>query len=917
LLYEVSWIREASLVFGSSTLAVSTVLAVFFLGLAIGSELAGRLSVRVSQPLLVCAFVELGIGLLALASPLLFALAEHAYGEAYRSLGERVGWLLAVRVALTAMVLLPVTTLMGATLPLFCRQLTREPSRVAAMVGTLYAVNTIGGAVGCAATGLWLIPTLGVTASIRLGALTSGLAAALAWMAGAAATEVPAVAAAPAANRKESRPRSPSAAIGALLFLIGFGALANEVLWTRYLGLLIQSTIHTYTLTLTVVLSGIVLGSALAARLFDGRLGNAVTFGWLQCLNGVLVLTLMLLPAAAWKALGTQLPILFALILPPSVLAGASFPLAIRLVIHDLGNVGGHVGRMTALNVLGGITGSLVTGFLWLPRLGLQVSVLLVTGMSVAVGIAACLLGGRPGARVRPALAALGAGIVWFTVPRVLPTRVPDDFLREGGVLLDVREGLTSTVSVLRIDGIRQLKMDLWWQGQNSRNHQLVAAHLPMLLHPDPRRVMVVGVGTGQTAARFLLYDIERLDCVDIEPAVFDVIRKHFDAAWMDDPRVRLLREDGRNVVVHTDERYDVISLELGQLFRPGVESFYTRDFYARVAERLRPGGVVGQFVPLPFLDVEQLRSLVRSFLDVFPESVLWYNTSELLLIGSRDAPLALREGRLRLLAADARIRDDLHYSHWDGADYWLSQPVVLAAGFLSGPRGLAALAGDAPPFRDDRPVLEYAAEAMLARDPPELTSVSVLRRYLDPPETVLERGAEPALAREAVTIREMNLADLVAAARLRQIEPLKARGDYTAIAGLLTQVIALQPHQATARRMFADALVYLGRLDEARSAYARALAVRPDDALAHRGFGAVLLMAGDAAASVPHLRAALDLRPEDAEAHNNLGIGLARLGDLDDATRHFEQALALRPGYFDAERNLERLRAAGRGTQP
>jgi spermidine synthase len=696
--------------------------------------------------------------------------------------------------------------------------------------------------------------------------------------------------------------------------LTGSVALASEVIWTRYLGLLVHNTVHTYTLTLAAVLVGLAFGSLVATRLFDGRLGSAETFGWLQCVSAVVVMAVVHLPPALWRALGTDLPILFVLILPASALGGASFPLAVRLATRDPRTTGLHVGRLAALNVLGGIAGSLAMGFVALPRLGLHASVLLVTGTSLAVGVAACLLGTPPAERRRGAAVALAAGLAWVVVPRLLATRLPEDFLGEGRVLIDVREGLTSNIAVLRADGLRHLEMDRWWQGQSARNHQVVAAHLPMLLHPAPRRVMVVGVGAGQTAARFLLYDVERLDCVDIEPALFAVLRADFDAVWMDDPRVRLLHEDGRNVLLHTAERYDVVSLELGQIFRPGVESLYTRDFYAGVAARLLPGGVVAQFVPLPLLDLELLRSVVRTFVDVFPESVLWYNTSELLLLGSRDAPLVLGERRLRLLEDAPSIRDDLRYSYWDGAELELARPAVLAGGFLAGPTGLAALAGDAPALRDDRPVLAYAAAAMLGREAEDETLVAALGVHLDPIGSVLEANADPAVAREATTIRDMNLGDLVVAARLRRVEALRRSGDYPAIFSLLTQALTIQPRHATARRMLGDTLVYLGRLDEAREVYEQVLALRPEDALAHRGLGTASLLANDPATGVPHLRTALELRPEDGEAHNSLGVALARQGDLAGAARHFAEAVALRPADPEARRNLELARGARAG---
>ena len=161
----------------------------------------------------------------------------------------------------------------------------------------------------------------------------------------------------------------------------------------------------------------------------------------------------------------------------------------------------------------------------------------------------------------------------------------------------------------------------------------------PNAFAPESKEyVLVVGAGTGQTPSRFLMYNIDRLDCVDIEPTLFEFIHDHFDSEWMEDERVKLISEDGLNYLNHSDTMYDVIAIEVGQIFRPGIAFFYTADFYHRSRQRLRPGGLLTQLVSLPSLTTDQFRGVIRTFLDAFPQSVLWYNSSDLLLIGVNDA---------------------------------------------------------------------------------------------------------------------------------------------------------------------------------------------------------------------------------------------------------------------------------------
>ncbi len=702
LIDEVCWIRRSSLVFGSTTYAVSTVLMVYFLGLAAGSWTFGRLAQRARRPLRLCAALEIGLAAFVVASLPAFSLVEGVYGELYRALPENSALLWSARVGLIALVLLPPTFLMGGTLPLFSRHLIRDPARLGSAIARLYAINTLGGAAGCLLTGFALLPAVGMSGALVLAAALNLTAGALMYLADTAALS-------PVAPQAMA-PRRMRATVGALLFAVGFVALGTEVLWTRFLALVLDNTVYTYTLTLALVLVGIVLGSALVAALPE-RIPRARLFGALEIATGLLVWFMMMLPASAWSRFGGALAVTSILLLPPALLSGAAFPLGVRMVVTTPALAGIGMGAMAALSTLGGIAGALVVGFGLLPHFGLEVSVRFCTGLSLVAGMAAWAWLDTGGARLTRLAIATVALLAWLGLPYLTGTRLPADFLAGGGVLVDYREGRESNVALVRRAGnTLVLEIDRWWQGQDTKSHQVMAAHLPMMLHPDPRRVLVVGVGAGQTPMRITLYDIERLDCVDIEPAVFDLIRDHFPSAWMDDARVRLLREDGRNYLTHTAERYDVISLEVGQVFRPGVASFYTADFYRRAREHLRPGGLLSQFVPLPFLSPDEVCSVVATFLTAFPQATLWYNTAELLLIGSLDTPPMLRPERLAQVTSSPAIAADLQFSLWGGPAQWLVRPEVLLGGFLAGPDALAALSAGAPVYRDDRPVLEYAA---------------------------------------------------------------------------------------------------------------------------------------------------------------------------------------------------------------
>ena len=907
LVYEVAWIRKASLIFGATTFAVSTVLAVFFLGLACGSYLFGRIGQRISRPLRLYALIEIGLGLLALASPHAFDLVDALYGVLYRAMADHAGPLFLVRVLLVGLVVFPPTFLMGGTLPLFCRQYVVDQGHITRSIGALYGVNTLGAALGCIAAGLVLLPTLGLQQTVQLGA---GLTILCGVAVGVLPLARQTVAASPHPTTGIADDRTPRV-IPVLFFAVGFAALGGEVLWTRYLGLLVNNTVYTYTMTLTAVLIGIALGSFLAARFFNQSSQRARFFGALQVLSGLAVLILMVQPPDFWQTIG-DLWVYGVLILPPAVLSGASFPLAVRLVVGEVAKATAGTGRMAALNTLGGVLGSLLIGFACLPFWGLEKSLLLVTGVSLATGCIAWVALGRAGSLLVRSAAVGLAVLVWLAIPRLWGTRVPADFLGERDSLVAFREGFGSNLAISQSNDVLRLEIDRWWQGDSRKTHQVLAAHIPMLLHPDPQRVLVVGVGTGQTASRFLMYDINHLAGVDIEPTIFEFIRPHFDSRWMADERVALISADGGNYLRHTDAQYDVISLEVGQLHRPGVAFFYTADFYHRARQRLRAGGLLSQFVPLSFLTPAQLRSALQSFLDAFPQSVLWYNTAELLLIGVRDNGFELDANSLDRLSSNPQVYRDLAVSYWGGPDHFLHHPRVFLSGFLIGPNGLAELAAGAPLYRDDRPVLDYAAgqEFVGGR---ETQHLDALCAHLEPVASLgqFDFSADADIDK----IRTMNLAAIAVGDLIKQVYDSDLSEDD--LMERLEKALRLHPEHFEANLRLAQVLTRQRRYEEARGYYAEAVRINALDFLAQQGLGLVLHRLGRSAAAIPHYRQALRLRPDHAETHHNLGVALGQQGDFSLAQHHLQEALRLRPGYADAQRNLARIIQAARQSAP
>ena len=913
LTYEVAWIRTSALVFGSTSLALSTVLAVFFTGWALGSRIFGRISRRTSRPLAWFAALEVGLAACGVLSPWVFGWVESVFGALYPSIDAGGGWVHGTRAVLIALVLLPPTILMGGTLPLLTRHFVATQDGIVAGVGALYGLNTLGGAIGCAVCGFWLIPELGVHAAILTAAAINVVVGVSVWTV-AVRARVPVTAAG------EGSPGELGGAAGlartfvyALVFAAGFLALGNEIVWARYLALLIPNTVHTYTLTLTVVLAGIGLGAPLAAVIARRAGDHAFGFGLVQVVLGLVVFGLLLYPIDWWLHLAAGaaagdtvrlVVLVVCLMAVPAVLLGMSFPLALRLIVDRPVAVGDAVGVLTLVNTAGGVLGSFAVGFFALPLLGLQATIVLSTGASVLVGIGAWF--SSAASRSTRVMRAVGAVAIWAMLAAFCGVQLPQDLLARRGALLAFVEGRDANLAVVRVQGVKRLEIDGLWQGEDRRDHLMMSAHVPMLTHPDPKRVLVVGVGTGQAARRFLLYDVERLDCIEVEGEVFALLREHFDADWMGDARVRTRVEDGRSYVAHTRSRYDVVSIAVGQTFRPGVAAFYTEEFYREVKEALASGGSVSQFLPTQLLGVEELQALVAAFLRVFPQSMLWYNTEEMLLVGRATEALTLPAARLRLLTEEPRLREDLRFAYWGGPTEWLQREEVFLGGFLAGPRGLAAFAGAVEPYVEDRPWVEYSAARHQNTTARQHAALDRIEANLDDVDSFLGIARVAAARRATADMRQQNLSDLRAVILAREVEARRVASVAQAEA-FLRKAVELNPRNVRIRRQLA--LLFLGRKRPAEAIEVLTGALRVDDASAasHNCMGNALMLSGASDAAVRHFERAIALDPNDATPYLNLGQARFRGKAYAAAVKCLQTCLERDPENADAHHWLGR----------
>ncbi len=725
LVYELLWVRELALVFGNTAQSTATTLAVFFLGLSAGQHAAGRRAERMRNPLRTYAVLEAMVAATASTFfgllPLYRALAPTLFAR----LGSDGLAVTAARVALAAGALMAPCVCMGATLPVMGQLLVRRPDELAPTFALLYAVQTIGGALGAFAAGFWLPGVIGFTNTYLLAMALSASVAALAYLASRAGDAPPARAAAARGDRARARTANVAGAYAlaaALACVSGFGVLAIEVLWTHMFSQALHNSVYSFAAILVVFLIALSLGGLVAgglarmatARPLDPLVALFVACGLALALSSLVFdrMTDGLRLFASGAGWGGYVRATFgcaaAVMLGPGILLGTVFPYTLRLVKRsDLG-AGAIIGRLAFWNTVGAVVGSLCAGFVALPWLGLWSS-LRATALLYLAAAAVTARAARPPARALLLLPAAGAVLLFSVLD---PTRLPRVSLAPGEVLKTVRESASGTVAVTEMDGILALKLDGHYTvgASGAITNDRRQAELPMLLHPRPRSVFFLGLGTGITAGAALFHPVERVTVAELVPDIAHAARDSFAPftnGLFSDPRAHVAIGDARTLLLADPHRYDVIVGDLFVPWHPGTGSLYTREHFETVRDRLTDEGVFAQWLPLYQLSWREFAVIAHTMLEVFPLVTVWRGDFSaaapvVALVGHRIA----RPLDLDAVVANVRRRDG-------GAEYPAARARALALLFYAGNLSAArALVVHSPINTDDRPVIEYLAPA-------------------------------------------------------------------------------------------------------------------------------------------------------------------------------------------------------------
>ncbi len=788
LLYEVLWMRQLILVFGSTLFATSAVLSAFMGGLAAGAYLAGHwFEKRRLRPLLVYGVLELAIGGYAVIVPLLLRALTPLYRIAWDWGGAESFVMMSVFKWIgIAVVLLPPTMLMGASLPVLSKQVANDSRRIGGTVGTLYSMNTFGAVAGAFVGGFLAIPAMGAARSLWCTALVNVVVGLVAI---ALSNRLPSTSASPAPTDASDAapPRQPSEVRIALLSfgISGFGAMILEVAWTRGLSLVMGSSAYAFALMLMAFLSGLASGGitfSLVLRrrpvepgaLLAALLGSAgvLAFGTaylLQTLPRMFGEAYLRWRPGADGMLLVELALGLLVMFPTTFVLGGIFPAVLQIRARSLAEVPGSVGTVYASNTLGTIVGAFAGGFVIIPLLGVRDTLLLVSVIEVALGIWVAWSVARLRTRPRVMLAAPMA-LALALVPILRPGW--DDLLMNSGVyyyiqdvpkdsgwvdfarklykdrkIVFAEEGLTATVVVVSQPRQRNLylavngKVDA--SSRSDLDTQLLLAHVPLMLHPHPKDVMIIGLASGITVGAAATHSVESIRVVEVERAMVKAARlfSEFNGNVLDDPRVTISINDARNELEFSSRDYDVIISEPSNPFMTVAANLFTEEFFRMASLRVRPGGIFLQWVQAYCLPPDDLRSIVGAFRDAFPQVMIFQvDGIDLMLAGSRD-PIVLDVGQWAERIADPRIGRDL-------ARVKVREPADLLPLFELGPAEVSRLVEGAARNTDDNARVEYSAPKAFAlsttsmnREMLEEYSGEPLDHVVPPPATERERA--------------------------------------------------------------------------------------------------------------------------------------------------------------------------------
>lgn len=788
LMYQVIWVRMLGLIFGGTNLAVTAVLSIFMAGLALGGYAIGRYADKTAKHLRLYGLLEFGIGI----SAILFVFFIKAYPLTYIFLAsgkdDSPVYLFSIRILFSLAALIVPTTLMGGTLPVLTKFVSRREKDVGSQLSFLYAFNTIGAVAGALIAGFYLLRFYSVTVTVSAAVAINLLIGIISILIQDKTARVFAV----DKSAEESKGSFPdnvtdekTSEYNGSLFPVrlvvlgigisGFCALGYEVLWTRVLTIVVGASVYGFTIMLVAFLAGIAIGSELYGiipkifRLKDRGIGSSIFwFGIVQIIIGITALIVSIyirdLPVNSMRLqnyfqnageeffqakIWSNFALAFIYMFVPALFMGISFPLAGKVHAEYKKKVGSAVGELLAYNTVGAILGAAVSGFVMIYLFGIERSlqILIVINLGLGLLVVLSLLNIKLLNWFVPVLT-IGSLLflffnhdalrIWNTKyfaifrnnqPEAFNTPEKIEEAMENTDVLYYAEGVEAIISSVKVKGGHQsfitngrVEASTSMEGQQC---QIFLGHLPMLLNKNPRKVLVIGTGSGMTLGATSVYpSVEEITLVEIEPEVIGATRTFgaYNHHVIDNPKLRMIFNDGRNFLLTTKEKFDVITADPIHPWFRGAGYLYATEYFKLASEHLTPGGIICQWLPLYELTVDNVKSVVKTFSENFKYSMIWLSYNDAEIIGS-NSPIMIDESELSVRVSQPEVLNDLKRVLVQSSDDLLSF-------FLMGRKGMEEFSRDGIANTNDNLYLEFSAPFSIGKGFLTGINVNALAKY-------------------------------------------------------------------------------------------------------------------------------------------------------------------------------------------
>jgi len=724
---------------------------VFMGGLALGSYLLGLSIDSRENPLKIYGILEIMLGFYCLFIPSIIIRIEPIFINAYRHFQPTPYVFSLIKFFILSLLLLPPTSLMGATFPAISKSFVHSLEELGKDIGKLYSINTIGAATGSMLSGFILIPRWGMNVTNLSAAFTNLLIGISSLLLSIKISR--------RFTRKEGKKKQKmerrkdlgkiqieqrSLKILLLLGIIfsGFTAMIYEVSWSRVLTLIIGSSVYAFTILLVAFLAGLSLGSWIYARFLGKKtlltlaiveMAIAASAYATICMIGTLPPIMIKILSFGQSLYPLGFILSFVVLLLPTTFMGIVFPFITRIYTAEFSKLGRSVGEVFSSNTLGNILGSFCAGFLLIPLLGIQKSLNLSAFINLCTGFIFLSLFPKYSLQKKGLIISLSLlcfVLISVNTPnwdRNYLTSAPylyyQDYIKvsaQGGMplkealkssvdkLLFYKEDLNATVSVKKLkSGVISMQVN----GKNDASSgedmrtQILLAHIPIMLHPDPKKILIIGLGSGVTLGSARLYEPEELDCVEISPSVVEASKffGELNHHVLDYPKLNIVIDDARSFLTLNEKRYDIISSEPSNLWMAGVANLFTKEYFELCKRRLKPYGIMCQWIHSYALSEKDFKIALATFSSAFPHVQLWesFLGADYLLIGSNEK-IKIDYSKVKRYFNNEKIRKDL-------LRIYISTPLALLSNYVMGREGLEKIAHDVPLNTDDHPILEFS----------------------------------------------------------------------------------------------------------------------------------------------------------------------------------------------------------------